>query len=668
MSRLMTEFAKTKTFVGFLGESNSVKYKLNAAAISKYSALPGYLYINDNSVSRNLQDGLNVFKITNNTLVEQKVFSIVTGNTDSTSNAFVSYMNNAQTDSYYVILTGKNFVYTDTVYNWMKSHGSSSFPIQAICNDSYASAYAAIYSSIKQTIVNESSITDDSTVMERAFLQVVYDDLLDQGSTGLPNKLIYSPTEYVSSTDYEFVRYPENTTLTANLSDYKVSPGDTLCFSGSLYASSDLIKNNMTTRASLRIYQGSNLLSVVYSEADSSKPDQYSKFEQYVQVPANADSFVVVASRYPRNDGVNAVGKIKNLVLTEVSNNPNKNIQSMFGVNGLKAARFTESAVNLPELTTFQEGNSKMNLNNVIEESYFIPDYILRTNISAGHIPYESEVDRAGSGCYFDRNNILTSAEYNESRVDWYNNKAIGILVEQSATNLLGNGANLPAFNSNITDSGIKYGTFTMWNIPSSIALIGNSLINVNSSKYTMQFIVSNARSKGIQFGLRINGAVVFFNSNTIGELNAALIGSANLTYTTKDLGNGYFLYQMTYIPKSGDSNIVPYLTCVTGSLLVPIIQIESGNPSSLIPTYDNNPVTRASDNAMFNISPITGSVLYKYINSEDLIQRTEIIDYTNTVPSFTGNNFKSGWVVETSIFNRILSDTEKDKIRRMSP
>lgn len=671
MSKLIMEFAKTKTFVGFLGESNSVKYKVNAAAISKYSALPGYLYINDSPVSRSLQDGINVFKITNNSLAEQKVFSIVSGSSDSTASAFVSYMSNAQTDSYYVILTGKNFVYTDVVFNWMNKNGSSSFPIQAVCNDTYASAYAGIYSGIKQTIVNESVLSDDSNNMQRAYIQVVYDDLLDQGATGLPKKLIYSPTEYVSSTDYEFVRYPENTTLTANLSDYSVKPGDTVCFSGSLFASSDLIKNNMTTRASLRIYQGSNLLSVTYADSSNINADQYTNFEQYVEIPANADSFVVVASRYPRNDSVTAIGKIKNLVLTEVSVNPNKNIKSMFGVNGLKASRFIESNVKLPEVTTFQEGNSKMNLNNVIEEDYYLPDYILRTNISAGHIPYESEVDRPGTACYFDKNNILTNAEYNEARVDWYNNKAIGILVEKSSTNLFTNSANLKNIDSKITDSGIKYGTYTVWNIPNAVTLTGNNPVNIQSGSYSIQFIVSNAKATTIQFGVRLGGSNrdIFFTSNNIGESNSVINNtSANLTYTVKDLSNGYFLYQLSYTPESTDKTISPYITTTSGSLLIPIVQLESGYATSFIPGYDNNAVTRSSDSGSFNISPITGSVLYKYVNSEDLIQRTEIIDYKNAVPSFTGNNFKSGWVVETSIFNRILSDTEKDKIRRMSP
>lgn len=674
----MTAFSKDKTFVGFLGESNSVKYKLNVAAISKYSILKGYIYINDVEITRNFADGINVFKITNNTLVEQKTFAVTSVSATNAANAFVSYMSSLQTDSYYIIVTGKNFVYTDIVYNFMIQQGSTCFPIQAISNDRYASAYVGLYNSSKKSIVNENTLASDKTTLDRAKLEVVYDDISDQGATGFPKRAVYDPTDYSTATSYEYIKYPKDQ-VTAALSDYRLSPGDTVSFSGELYASAALLQNGMTSRASLRLYQGNTLLTVLNIDAPSNYSDLYYKFEKQIDIPANADQFAISVQRYPQNDNVNAVSKCRNLTLVEVSTNSNKNKIAMFGVNGLKASNFVEYGSVSPVITTMYDNvdMNNLNTNGIVEEDFYLPDYVIRTNVGTGHIPYESEVDRAGPGYYMNRDNQVTYAEYNEARIDWVDNKAKGILVEKDSTNLFVYSNDFSKMSSYATKNG-KFGSLDLWNLKSSgninVGLEGLRQTTITESKYYIQFIVRKNTGGKIMFGTKIidvSGNTFYTRfTGDIGNGSLSPVGNSPLTYTVQNLGNDYWYYRVVYSPTSTAKSVTPILSCGSGntsdSIDLAYIQMEGSLPTSFILTQDQ-PVTRVKDIPMFNIPVLNYafSVLYIYINQDNPdVVVTEIVDYSNTVPPFVSSNFKSGWVVETSVFNRVLTDQEKNNIR----
>lgn len=350
---LMADFGQDTITVRTLSESNSVTYRLVAcSATSTSNPLTSYVYLNDvpyGSQTHSVGINIRVFNDANN-IVDMKSF--VTTATDSTmNNGFVDYMSNLASYPLVLITTFGNTRSSPVIDNWFKSVSSLNWPGAYLFNN-YNYAYCGIYSSALKKIVSEVYYGDDrdGSGKGRAKLEVVYDTPSDIGTVGFPYKPITDPTEYSSSNVYEFRRYPVNDQLISPTVTYGIQPGATYSLFSELYASQALFDNGMSTRVNIRWYNGSTLVGSDSIDVPVTNPDQWYKARIELTVPANTNGFTVVAARYPRNDGVTALGGIRNVSLTQVSKGKSAKLAAL-GVNGVTSNNIIDGT-SRPDLLT----------------------------------------------------------------------------------------------------------------------------------------------------------------------------------------------------------------------------------------------------------------------------------------------------------------------------
>jgi hypothetical protein len=135
-----------------------------------------------------------------------------------------------------------------------------------------------------------------------------------------------------------------------------------------MYASKSLLDAGSTTRASLRWFKGTSLLSSSVSlEIPKNGADRWLRFERFTAVPTDADGFTIVVSRYPKTSVVGD-SKIKNLVFVQTSHSEKLNsVVQEFGVNGVRMNKGVEGGTTM----IMELPNSKVDPSGVIPVQSF---------------------------------------------------------------------------------------------------------------------------------------------------------------------------------------------------------------------------------------------------------------------------------------------------------
>ncbi|UYM28902.1 hinge connector of long tail fiber proximal connector [Serratia phage vB_SspM_LC53] len=345
MSNIMAGFGEGFVETQIMSENNAVRYKLSVAAGLKSSAPSNeYILLQDKPLGeQGNSPGMNVREInlSTNTVISRKIFDFKNGELVGANKSFVDYMTSlvAKDNTIIVLSTGDRLYSSETVDNWFKSVSSPSWPGTWMCSK-YPCSYVAFYSVHKKKIIQEHTTYSDGVLRDedvRAQLEVVYDKFDDIGATGFVKRAIEEVAEASSDTEYEFKRYPSGAPIIALMKDYSITPGSKLKASFELFADKALLDSGQSTRLNFRWFKGSTILTSQANEVPIGQSDRWIKYERYIDVPATADGFTVIAARYPRQDTSVGVGAVRNLILLEVSRQDEAISRSAeFGVNGIR--------------------------------------------------------------------------------------------------------------------------------------------------------------------------------------------------------------------------------------------------------------------------------------------------------------------------------------------
>lgn len=374
----MAVFGENYVQTQVLSENGAVKYKLSAAA-SNTNSVPDspYLMLNDNALgSQTFERGLNVRVINTVTgaVTDSKIFDLV--NAGGAATAFITYMNQLTPGLLAVIISAKEMKSESSVDAWFASAASANWPGAGKLQRFPKTSYVAFYSAVEQCVIQESVFFNDNIVKEdsRAKLEVVYDKLNDIGATGFTKRAIYDSATYSSSTLYEFKRYPTEELITP-ISGFG-NTQDARCFLClDMYASTDLINQGLTCRASLRWFNGQSLVSSTTIEVPVQYAGYWYRYERFIEVPNGADGYTLVISRYPQKTDATGEASVRNVVLTRVSRaETTMTANAAFGVNGIRMNTLhddsSEYMLELPDTKTDQTGSIYGNDFREFEKSY----------------------------------------------------------------------------------------------------------------------------------------------------------------------------------------------------------------------------------------------------------------------------------------------------------
>lgn len=349
---LMAAFGEDFVETRILSEANSVKYWLRAYA-THANAVPNkpVLSINgtDSDYSSSLRRGINVIQVNTNAFSNIKSFDVTTDDSNTNNKAFIEYVNSLRS-GLFVIMTHERFQSSPAIDAWFKSKWSESWTGSNFSKEFPNSAYVGILGAGKNRILTEAFYANDGKLKEdsRAKVDTVYDNVGDVGYTGCSYRSIEDTNEYSDSTGYEYKRYPVQNESISKISNYGLAPNDSIYMVCDMYASKSLLDAGSTTRANLRWFKGTTMLSSSVSlEVPRNGADRWLRFERYTAVPADADGFTIVVSRYPKTSVVGD-SKIRNLVFVQTAHGEQlNNVLQEFGVNGIRMNKGVEGGTTM---------------------------------------------------------------------------------------------------------------------------------------------------------------------------------------------------------------------------------------------------------------------------------------------------------------------------------
>ncbi|BBC78316.1 long tail fiber protein proximal connector [Escherichia phage EcS1] len=353
MSNIMAGFGNGFVETQIISENNAVRYKLSiAAGLKKSVPAIGYVLLQDKPLGpQESPPGLTVreFNVATNTIASSKLFEFKNGEAGGASQAFVDYITALSSKpNVIVILTSGDRLYSNAAIDtWFLNASATSWPGTWRCSK-FPCSYVAFYSPLYKKIVQEHATYSDDILRQedvRAQLEIVYDKFNDIGATGFSKRSIEDPTEYSSSTEFDFVRYPIGAPIIAPMADYSLRAGSKVKVSFELYASADLLATGQTVRISFRWFKDTAILTSQTNEVALGQADRWIKYERVLDVPATADGFTIIVSRYPRQPEP-GLGAIKNLIMTEVSRQDEALTRpAEFGVNGIRMNKAIDGTV-----------------------------------------------------------------------------------------------------------------------------------------------------------------------------------------------------------------------------------------------------------------------------------------------------------------------------------
>lgn len=561
MSNLMAEFRQTVVEVPLLSESNAVTYKMNleAGRQSVASSIP-LIKVNGTALSGQVMaQGLNVHILSGPTTIsETKTFNFTT--TDSTVNtAFTTYMNALTGDKVAIITSAGKLNTSPSVDAWFSNAKSTNWLNQAVINR-FSVVYCALYSVAKKKIIQECvHIDTNSNSSESANLELVYDTLADIGATGYSWKPIFDSTEYKATTGYEFKRYPADSLITANISDYGITAGSTVLLTGELFADQSLLNSNMTCQLSFRLYNGSTLLSTQTSSILAKDVNKWTKFEIFANLPSNASAFIITVSRYPNTANAIGTAGVRNVSLAEVSRPNTSTPFAGFGVNGVRANSIVDGSIDpllLNLNNTKISSENKISFVGIREEQQDLTQFI------------NSAFEGTRYGFAYDINDLSTLYQDQFARTPAEVDKPVGLVLDKSKRLMVG--LNLLKNSLNSSDEWL---TNADWAIGNGYAVSG---ANITGSFY---------RPSTLEAGKWYEAFL------TVDEISS---GFVNLPYDGTGANQSNVTTPGTYrrVFYAGTSSLYVYASNFTGKVSNIVVRELAGN-HAYQSTSDQRPILR---------------------------------------------------------------------------
>lgn len=324
-----------------ISENNSVMYKLEVRGSNADSTKPARIRFNGvEIVGEGYETGLN-FKVLTPTgqLHEEKIFF-----GRGAALAMRDYLNTIKGD-YIIAMASHGELTPDPINDGVFDKlGSVSYPNHILLRQMPRVSYAAIYSVKMGKIVCEGMQATHGEGQDSSIqIEKVYDTIDDLAVTGIPQRFLDYPVEYVSedAEHFELIQWPRNE-ISAPLEDFNIKAGDKLSISFELFRDSAAAAANVTARFFHNYFlDGQYKTGVRYN---ASKKDQWERFEAVYTVPEGVDSVVTGCIRYPTNSSEGIV-KVRNILITQISGVVKTTGPTSFGVNGVRTTHIQDNGV-----------------------------------------------------------------------------------------------------------------------------------------------------------------------------------------------------------------------------------------------------------------------------------------------------------------------------------
>lgn len=321
-----------------ISENNSILYKLEVRGSNSDSSKQTRIRFNGVEIETNYERGLNL-RVLSETgdIIEEKVFY-----GRGSSLALREYLDGL-TGDYIIAIASHDELYPDPIADEMFNKlGSASYPNSLLLSQIPRVSYSAIYSNkLKKIVCEGMQVSNGSGVDSSIQIEKVYDTIDDLAVTGVPLRVIDDLTEYQSdsSQNFEMVQYPPEETY-ISIEEYNIKSGDMLLISCDFYRDEEAKNANIHARFFHNYFSDG-----VYKTGIRISGSQFNNWEHVEKifiVPDGVDSVVTGCMRYPANSDVGIV-KVKNILITHISQEVKQDGNTSFGVNGIRTTSIQDN-------------------------------------------------------------------------------------------------------------------------------------------------------------------------------------------------------------------------------------------------------------------------------------------------------------------------------------
>lgn len=325
-----------------LGENNAIKYMIQALGANlDSSVIVPYVKINGVSVLPTYGRGLNAITISPTGVASNFAVFDIYGRPEHLD-TLRTYLMSAPSDNIVVLVSYDAMSSSSDFDTFMKQYGAVSWPGSSYLNRSVGalftarSSYAAIFNTTLKRFCYENFVGNNPSRTEdtNAYLQVVFDDVVDIGACGLPSRNVDDINEYFSvGNQYEFKRYLSENITTQWESMYHVQ-----C---ELYSDQALVTAGGRCSFYVWTQDSSGMWKTsIWLGTHTPTPGVWVKFEGYFKLPnqsSGATIFASAAYRYPSSVSAGTAG-VRNVTITRVTrDDDDKVVDAAIGVNGIRA-------------------------------------------------------------------------------------------------------------------------------------------------------------------------------------------------------------------------------------------------------------------------------------------------------------------------------------------
>lgn len=343
--QFMAHFGPSYVESSHLGENNSVKYMIKALGVNNDSSVRvPYVSVNDVSVLPSYGRGMNVITISPDGSASNFATFDIYGRPEHLE-TLRTYLMSAPSGNI-VVMVSHDAIFSSTDFDaFMRQYGAVSWPGVGYLNRApdvlftpraYRSSYAAIFNTTLKRFCYENFVGNNPERFvenTNAYLQVVFDTVVDIGACGLPQKKVDDITEYFSSgAQYMFKSYfSENITQWESVYHIKAE----------LYSDITLVAAGGHSRVYLfSSNSGGQWLTQLALNNNGAPTEEWTTVEGYFKLPAQsagATSWGCNAYRYPSSVGIGVAG-IRNVTVTPITrDDDDKVVDAAIGVNGIRA-------------------------------------------------------------------------------------------------------------------------------------------------------------------------------------------------------------------------------------------------------------------------------------------------------------------------------------------
>lgn len=341
--QFMAHFGPSYVESNHLGENNAIKYMIKALGVNSDSSVRvPYVKINGVSVLPSYGRGLNAITISP-TGVASNFATFDIYDRPEHLGTLRTYLMSAPSGNIVVLVSSDAMKSSEDFDTFMKRYGAMSWPGSSYLNRqsdalftprAYRSSYVAIFNTTLKRFCyenfvgnNPNSFAEDTT----AYLQVVFDDVIDIGACGLPQRKIDDISEYYSSgSQYIFKTYFSES-ITQRELVYHIK--------ADLYSDSVLVAAGGHARIYLySSVSGGQWLTQLALHNSGAPSGKWTTAEGYFKLPAESSGAMFwgcSAYRYPSSVSTGVAG-VRNVTVTPLTRD-DKVADAAIGVNGIRA-------------------------------------------------------------------------------------------------------------------------------------------------------------------------------------------------------------------------------------------------------------------------------------------------------------------------------------------